>query len=410
MKSSIPEISISPAPPEAISDEPYSPFSSASFVIPDVDDESFRPHHLTPPPTFSSHRQLSPLRPSDSPVVSTGLKRERFEALLRASKERSAAVGKKKAADLRKEIALKAHKSKQIERRALFLSKLQAPPSPSAVSLPKTPPDSPAIFHYTLPSPGLNSPLALFDALSHNTLANIGLQSVEPWVEQVDFRLLEDESKPSNRSAVFAVRTELGKSMPSLEQISAHLSSHRSISPAPHSEKSPLRLPAFLLSPSAESSRASVPTDAVVAGLSKPMSRLPIGVGRLQMPGRLLPASSPQSSTATFPSRCIPTSAHSDATVTRGLQITTTIVPQSATSSSTKLSEHNVCLLASRVRTAKDMLSTLKRRTHPSEEGLRGHGQDEEDRKERRRSSPAEMQPTERSGFTHPVLSIPGGF
>src|SRR6202044_2363180 len=101
-----------------------------------------------------------------------------------------------------------------VERRALFLSKLQAPPSPSAVSLPKTPPDSPAIFHYTLPSPGLNSPLALFDALSHNTLANIGLQSVEPWVEQVDFRLLEDESKPSNRSAVFAVRTELGKSMP----------------------------------------------------------------------------------------------------------------------------------------------------------------------------------------------------
>jgi hypothetical protein len=116
MKSSIPEISISPAPPEAISEEPYSPFSPASFVIPDVDDESFRPHHLTPPPTLISPRfprQLSPLRPPDSPVVSTGLKRERFEALLRASKERSAAVGTKKAADLRKEIALKAHKSKQ---------------------------------------------------------------------------------------------------------------------------------------------------------------------------------------------------------------------------------------------------------------------------------------------------------
>jgi hypothetical protein len=301
-----------------------------------------------------------------------------------------------------------------VERRALFLSKLQAPPSPSAVSLPKTPPDSPAIFHYTLPSPGLNSPLTLFDALSHNTLANIGLQSVEPWVEQVDFRLLEDnESKRFSRSAVFAVRTEhskLGKPMPSLDQISAHLSSHGSISLVPHSERSPLRLPAFLLSPSVESSRASVPTDAVVAELSKPMLRLPIGVGRLQMPGRLLPASSPQPSTAAFPSCCIPTSAHSDATVARGLQITTTIVPRSATSSPAKLSEHNVCLLASRVRTAKDMLSTLKRRTHPSEEGLREHGQDEEDRKERRRSSPAEMQPTKRSGFTHPVLSIPGGF
>jgi hypothetical protein len=305
-----------------------------------------------------------------------------------------------------------------VERRALFLSKLQAPPSPSAVSLPKTPPDSPAIFHYTLPSPGLNSPLALFDALSHNTLASIGLQSVEPWVEQVDFRLLEDnESTPSSRSVVPAMRTEhskLGKSMPSLDQISAHLSSHRSIAPVPHSvshsEKSPLRLPAFLLSPSAESSRASVPTDAVVGGLSKPISRLPIGVGRLQMPGRLLPASSPQPSSATFPSRCIPTSANSDATVTRELQITTTIVPRLVTLSPTNLSEHNVCLLASRVRTAKDMLSTLKRRTHPSDEGPRGHCRDEEDRKERRRSSPAEMESTERSGFTHPVLSIPGGF
>jgi hypothetical protein len=114
MKSSIPEISISPAPPEAIPEDPYSPFSPASFVIPDVDDESFRPHHLTPPPTSPRFpRQLSPFRPPDSPVVSSGLKRERFEALLRASKERSAAVGTKKAADLRKEIALKAHKSKQ---------------------------------------------------------------------------------------------------------------------------------------------------------------------------------------------------------------------------------------------------------------------------------------------------------
>jgi len=351
MKSSIPDISVSPAPPEAIPEEPYSPFSSASFVIPDVDDE-FRPHHLTPPPTPRFPRQLSPLRPPDSPVVSSGLKRERFEALLRASKERSAAAGTRKAADLRKEIALKAYKSKQVERRALFLSKLQAPPSPSAVSLPKTPPDSPAIFHYTLPSPGLNSPLALFDALSHNTLANIGLQSVEPWVEQVDFRLLEP--KPFSRSAVFAVHTEhskLGKPMPSLDQISAHLSSHGSISSVSHCERSPLCLPAFLSSPSAESSQAAVPTDAVVAGL----------------------ASSPQPSTATFPGRCT-TSTHSDVTVARGLQVTT-IVPQSATLSSANLSEHNVC---SRVRTAKDMLSTLKRRTHPSEEGPRGHGQDED--------------------------------
>jgi hypothetical protein len=116
MKSSIPDISISLAPPVEISEEPYSPFSPASLVIIDYDDESYRPQHLTPHATSTSPRfplQLSPLRPPDSPVVGTGLKRERFEAMLKASKERSAAVGAKKTADLRKEIALKAHKSKQ---------------------------------------------------------------------------------------------------------------------------------------------------------------------------------------------------------------------------------------------------------------------------------------------------------
>ena len=423
MKSSIPDISISLAPPEEISEEPYSPFSPASFVMIDDDDESYRPQHLTPPATSTSPRfplQLSPLRPPDSLVVGTGVKRERFEAMLKASKERSAAVGAKKTADLRKEIALKAHKSKQgqlrdqinkhcffisiscppVERRALFLSKVQAPPSPSAVSLPKTPPESPAIFHYTLPSPGLNSPLALFDALSHNTLANIGLHSVEPWVEQVDFRLLEDmQSKPLGRSGVYAVRAEHskpGNPMPSLDQISAHLSSHGHVSPVPRSERPPMRLPAFLVSHLTE------PT--------QPMSRLPVSVGRLQMPARLPPASSPQPLTATSASCHILLPASSDTTVAPALQITTTIVPRLTTLSPTELSEHNLSVLASRLRTAKDMLSTLKRRIHPSEDGLTGHGQEEEDRKERRRSSPAEMQPTERSGFMHPVLSMPGGF
>ena len=78
--------------------------------------DSFRPQLLSPPPTGSSPRfprQLSPLCPPDSPVVGSGLQRERFEAMLKASKERSMAVGAKKSADLRKEIALKTHKNKQ---------------------------------------------------------------------------------------------------------------------------------------------------------------------------------------------------------------------------------------------------------------------------------------------------------
>lgn len=39
----------------------------------------------------------------------------------------------------------------QVVRRALFLSKVLAPPSPTATTLPKTPPESPAIFHYVCP-------------------------------------------------------------------------------------------------------------------------------------------------------------------------------------------------------------------------------------------------------------------
>lgn len=42
-----------------------------------------------------------------------GLERSRFDMLLNASRERQAAVGAKKGQDLRKEVALKAHKTKQ---------------------------------------------------------------------------------------------------------------------------------------------------------------------------------------------------------------------------------------------------------------------------------------------------------
>jgi hypothetical protein len=56
------------------------------------------------------------------------------------------------------------------------------------------------------------------------------------------------------------------------------------------------------------------------------------------------------------------------------------------------------------------MLSTLKRRTYPSEEGLTGYDPEDEKRERRRRSSPAELPTKQRSGFEHPILSIPGGF
>lgn len=116
MHSQIPGISISLAPPEEVPEEPYSPFSPKSLTLVADHDDAFRAQLLSPPPTGSSPRfprQLSPLCPPESPVMGSGLQRERFEAMLKASKARSMAVGAKKEADLRKEIAQKTHKNKQ---------------------------------------------------------------------------------------------------------------------------------------------------------------------------------------------------------------------------------------------------------------------------------------------------------
>ena len=112
--SPVPEISISLAPPEEPLVEPFSPFSSCTPVTP-VDGDTFRPALLSPPPVMSPRfpRMPSPLRPSDASAKGQGLERERFEELLRASRERNAAMGCKKSPDLRKEIAIKVHKSKQ---------------------------------------------------------------------------------------------------------------------------------------------------------------------------------------------------------------------------------------------------------------------------------------------------------
>lgn len=388
----VPEISVSPAPEESHAPEPYSPFSWASSPVGD-DEDGFRPVHLTPPPSSARFiKQLSPLRPSDSPVTGQGLERERFEALLKASKERNSAVGAKKGTDLRKEIALKAHGKKQIERRALFLSKVLAPPSPTATLLPKTPPDSPAIFNYTLPSPGLVSPLALFESLNENPAYGPLSYSREPWVEQVDFRLPAELRKAKAESTPKPKRTthaNPAKPIPSLDQISARLSSHGHVrTPSAEAAERKARLPAFLAQ-----SRQTAP-------------RLTIGVGRLQMPVRSatpdkadnLPHMPPRSP-------CYPLSPN--------IQVTTLVVPRTSTMSPTELSESNLLALNSRERRAKDMLSALRKRTRPSETGKLSDGlmhDDTLDRKWKRRSAPAELSPRARSGFEHPVLAMPGGF
>lgn len=112
---SVPEICISPAPFEEPVAEPPSPFACLSPLLSPADEDSYRPILLTPPANLSPScgSPLSPLRPAESPVKGRGVDRERFEALLKVSRDRTAAVGAKKERDLRKEIALKAHKSKQ---------------------------------------------------------------------------------------------------------------------------------------------------------------------------------------------------------------------------------------------------------------------------------------------------------
>jgi hypothetical protein len=117
-RSPLPSIHVSLAPYQSPpAEEPKSPFQCLSPISPAEEDEGPRSALLTPPPVLSPGRPspLSPLRPSDAPVTGTGLERERFEALLKTSRERNAMIGgpARKAQDLRKEIALKAHKSKQ---------------------------------------------------------------------------------------------------------------------------------------------------------------------------------------------------------------------------------------------------------------------------------------------------------
>ena len=117
-----------------------------------------------------------------------------------------------------------------VERRALFLSKVNAPPSPTATGLPKTPPESPSIFHYSLPSPGLVSPLALFESLQQDeTTGSPQFPSVQPWVEQVEYRRL----------------MVANSRIPSLEQITAHLSTQGHPA-ASKEERPPIPLPTFL--------------------------------------------------------------------------------------------------------------------------------------------------------------------
>ncbi|RXW18229.1 hypothetical protein EST38_g7623 [Candolleomyces aberdarensis] len=379
LSSPVPQISISLAPPQEAPVEPYSPFGKTSFNLPSQPDDTFRPLHLTPPPTSSRFpRPLSPLSVSQgSPVerrkpTGLGLDKTSFDALLKSSKEKPA---KKDLSDLRKEVALKAHKHRQAERRALFLSKVLAPPSPTAAVTPKTPPESPSIFHYRLPSPGLVSPIVHYESLHDQDDQNgISPFPCKPWVEQVDFRLLKKR-----------------RGLPSLEQITARMN---------------------LQGRNDKATQSAPPT------VSEPQPRLV--VGRLKMPIRN--STTPTITISPFPGvhgrekPLPPVPPRSPLLTTPSdLQVTTLVVPHSQSTSPTELTQVNLLALNSRETRSSAMLKTLRRRT----QSALFHDQvrrpilntTDEMKASRRHSAPPDSSPfSKRSGFEHPILSLPGAF
>lgn len=439
--SPIPAIHITDASPIEIKPEPRSPFSP-SYPFASDNDDSFRAMHLSPPPL---HHQRSPLNPSSySPASGKGLDRERFESLLKATRNGTSG---KRGHDLRREVAIKAHKSKQgafifffstsdqvpkslvffftlwfwlrkksAERRALFLSKIEQPPSPSAISTPVTPPESPAVFHYSLPSPGLVSPLALFESLENPAYPRDGCR--EGWVEQVDFRLPKKKpteklvfAAPPRRSSIIPVNpaesapaSRPTSNVPSLDQITARLSSQGNCHVSPPRVRS--GLPAFLQAkrqrtPPAEEHQVATAPKAVHGRAQYEESDTP--------PLRALPTRTTSLPIAE-PRPCLsPVSP-----VSPLLQITTTVIPRTSSSSPVKLTEANLSLLNSRQRMTEEMLSTLRRRTFVigrpgSARGANpGNVMGADERKGRRISAPAELPSRARNDFVYQTRPLVG--
>jgi hypothetical protein len=373
----LPEICVSPPPPSENLAEPFSPFDGVRVVV-EEDENNFRPALLSPPPNMpmSLPKHLSPLSPPDAPVKGQGLERERFEQLLKSSRERSAALGNKRSPDLRKELAVKTYKSKQMERRARFLLKVAEPPCPSAAYEPKTPPDSPAIFNYCLPSPGLVSPLAMYEYLEEECVTS------NPWTEQVDFRLPRSAAYPKQNSPVLSFKS--GKGLPSLDEISARLSFKN---PSGAHKATP-RLPSFLQKKQAA---------AAVAEPEAPAKSPSITIGRLRLPGPRSRDVSPPPEQKIYETPPSP--------VTPRLQVTTTVIPRMRTSTPINLTESNLEAFS-----RSQLLKHVRRRSLASPSHIPTPTTPIEERAFRRRSAPAELSPRARSQFRHPVLDLPGGF
>ena len=207
-----------------------------------------------------------------------------------------------------------------------------------------------------MPSPGLVSPLALFETVDKT--------SCEAWVEQVDFK------NPTGKKLAPAKR----RTLPSLEQISARLIPS-TINPNDYDPDGP---------PSAPNATTLTPTSN-----SRPL----IGIGRLRMPLR---ASQPQPQGRQIPAK-------------PSVVVTNT----DYTASTMQLTEMNLNAFNTRGQRAYDMLCTLRKRTPSLAINCpqpRSPIVDEDETRVRRHSAPADMTTRPRIGFEHSVLALPGGF
>ncbi|KIM67128.1 hypothetical protein SCLCIDRAFT_108833 [Scleroderma citrinum Foug A] len=375
--SPIPFICISPASPKKTRTVFHSPLPDDD---PEVDDSGFRAKHLTPPPNMSP-RYPPPLRSSTYPIPK-GLHHDQFDQLLKASRERRATLGAQKAPDLRKELAVKNQKNKQLERRALFLSKLSEPPSPTATVTPKTPPESPAILHCCLPSPGLESPLAVFESVTKDA-CDAPAGRAQGWVEQIDFRLpisIQSRSAGETQNAGSKRPGTARKFLPSLDEITARMGS---AVPGRSGRRQNSVLP-----PSSQETTSK--------------ARPKLNVGRLHIPLRTLSFGASISNGRECNITPPPTP-H-----TPKLEVTTTVVPRTASATPFPLNESNLRAF-SRLHTARDMMKTLKRRSLPPPPGA-WLDSSSTSVQQKRKSAPVVFYGKGRAGFEHDVLSIPGGF
>jgi len=275
---------------------------------------------------------------------------------------------------------MKAHKNGHSDRRALFLSKLQAPPSPTAMTTPKTPPESPGNFLYSFPSPGLESSQTLFDSWSGNHTDDVP----HTWVERVDF-----DERSKSKPLLDRSSTKPARGLPSLDQISARFSR-------------PAKLDDVKM------------TCGAVTNENLP--RPSVGIGRLRMPLRtqvILQSESDNQQKAKTPFKPLPPPLSLEPFAQ------TFVIPRSPSSAPANLTMSNLNSLNSRDQKASNMLFTLRKRrlsfefnSTAGQETAVGSEEGEASSKLRwRRSAPADMTPLRaRFGFEHPVLASPGGF